>query len=176
MTLTARILAAALCACAAIPAIPAFSQTPAAPTRVPAEMAAFFGGEWSGKGAFASGRPIEAEVSFTPELDGQWLQYRHTDRAPNSYKALGLWGTESGSRKLVMTVNDNGGGARTFASEGWQDGKVVFVRTISSEPLREERFVFERTSSDSFHMAYEVHAGDKPWRMIDQLSFERIRK
>lgn len=52
---------------------------------------------------FASGHPIEAEVSFTPELDGQWLQYRHADRAPN---------IESGSRKLAMTVNDsdNGGG------------------------------------------------------------------
>jgi len=64
MTLVARILAAALCAC-------------------------------------ASGHPIEAELSFTPELDGQWLQYRYADRAPN---------IESGSRKLVMTVNDNGGG------------------------------------------------------------------
>ena len=45
-----------------------------------------------------------------------------------------------------------------------------------AEPLREERFVFERKSNDSFHMAYEVHAGDKPWRMIDQLTFERLRK
>jgi hypothetical protein len=169
----ARFLAAALLAGAAFSAS---AQTPAAPARVPAELSAFFSGEWSGKGAFASGRPIEAEVSFVPELDGQWLLYRHSDRAPNSYKALGMWGIESGSRKLVMTVNDNGGSARTFASEGWQDGKLRFVRTISSEPLREERFVFERKSDDSFHMAYEVRLGDKPWRMIDQLTFERVRK
>lgn len=167
-------LLAALCAGAAFFLHPASAQN-SAPARVPADMAAFFGGAWSGKGAFASGRPIEAEVSFTPELDGQWLLYRHSDRAPNSYKALGMWGIESASRKLLMTVNDNFGGARSFASEGWQDGKVIFSRTISAEPLREERFVFERRSANSFHMAYEVRPGDKPWRLVDQLLFERVQ-
>jgi hypothetical protein len=163
-------------AAAQAPASPAPVQQqrkPEPPTRVPAELASFFTGEWSGRGQFASGRPIEADVSFHPELDGQWLQYRHTDRAPNSYKALGMWGIENSSRKLVMTLNDSGGGARTFTSGGWGDGSVIFVRTISTDPLREERFVFRRIGDQSFHMAYEVHAGEQPWRMIDQLTFER---
>lgn len=143
------------------------------PAPLPAGLASFFSGDWSGRGQFASGRPIEADVSFHPELDGQWLQYRHTDRAPNRYKALGMWGIESTSRKLVMTLNDSSGSARTFTSDGWNDGGVIFMRTISAEPLREERFVFKRLSDQSFHMAYEVRAGEQPWRMVDQLTFER---
>jgi hypothetical protein len=178
----ARILSLLLLAFAAagataqVPANPAPAQQqrkPQPPVPVPADLANFFTGEWSGRGQFASGRPIEADVSFQPELDGQWLQYRHTDRAPNSYRALGMWGIENGTRKLVMTLNDSGGGVRTFTSEGWNDGSVIFVRTISVDPLREERFVFKRIAEHSFHMAYEVHAGEQPWRMIDQLTFER---
>jgi hypothetical protein len=181
MKTVSRLLACAALACAAASS---FAQVPAAPapqprkaeppTRVPSDLAEFFSGDWSGKGQFASGRPIEADVSLRLELDGQWLQYRHTDRAPNSYKALGMWGIESATRKLVMTLNDSGGGARSFGSDGWTGGVLTFVRTISAEPLREERFVFTRLSENSFRMAYEVHAGEQPWRMIDQLVFERV--
>lgn len=156
--------------------VPAPQQRkPEPPARLPADLANFFSGDWSGHGQFASGRPIEADVSFHPELDGQWLQYRHTDRAPNSYKALGMWGIESSGRKLVMTLNDSAGGARTFTSDGWNDGSVIFIRTISTEPLRAERFVFKRVSDLSFHMAYEFRAGEQPWRMVDQLTFERAQ-
>jgi hypothetical protein len=155
------------------PAAPVQQRKPEPPTRVPAELASFFSGDWTGRGQFASGRPIEADASFRLELDGQWLQYRHTDRAPNSYKALGMWGIESATRKLVMTLNDSGGGARNFTSEGWNDGALTFVRTVSAEPLLEERFVFTRLSERSFRMAYEVRKGEQPWRMIDALTFER---
>lgn len=172
------LLAALLCGVAATSAAQDAKSPPAQPrfeppTRVPAELAAFFTGEWSGRGQFASGRPIEADVSFRPELDGQWLQYRHTDRAPNRYKALGMWGIETASHKLVMTLNDSSGTARTFASDGWTDGSIVFARTVSQDPLREERFTFSRLSDNSFRMVFEVRADGKPWRMIDQLVFER---
>jgi hypothetical protein len=175
-----RYLSAALLACAASSSIarvpdaaPPAQAKPQAPVPVPPALASFFGGEWSGRGQFASGRPIEADVSFRLELDGQWLQYRHADRAPNSYKALGMWGVDSTTRKLVMTINDNGGGARTFEGGGWNDGAVTFLRTISVEPLREERFVFTRLAENRFRMAYEVHVAPKDWRMIDELVFER---
>jgi hypothetical protein len=157
-------------------AVPAPQRTSERPTRVPADMAAFYSGDWSGRGQFASGRPIEADVSFRPELDGQWLQYRHTDRAPNSYKALGMWGIESATRKLTMTLNDSGGGARTFTSDGWTGGALTFARTVSNEPLREERFVFTRLSDNSFRMAYEVHVAPQEWRMVDTLVFDRVTR
>ncbi len=35
------------------------------PNVVPLEMAEFFVGEWNGQGEFASGKKIEADVSFT---------------------------------------------------------------------------------------------------------------
>jgi len=36
-----------------------------APTRLPADSVAFFYGDWAGVGEFASGKKIEADVSFT---------------------------------------------------------------------------------------------------------------
>ncbi|SRR5258707_1303130 len=58
------------------------------PIRLPNDLVDFFSGEWNGTGEFASGKKIEADISFTPDLDGQWLVYRHADRPPNRYKAL----------------------------------------------------------------------------------------
>lgn len=177
-----RLLLAALLASATSACLAQATSTPAAqprfepPVPVPADLASFFTGEWSGRGQFASGRPIEADVSFHPELDGQWLQYRHTDRAPNKYKALGMWGIETASHKLVMTLNDSSGTARAFTSDGWAGGALTFARTVSREPLREERFSFTRLSDNSFRMVFEVRADDKPWRMIDQLVFERAAR
>ena len=51
-------------------------------------MVKFFAGNWSCTGEFARRKKIEADVSFTPELDGNWLPYRHHDRAPGPFKAL----------------------------------------------------------------------------------------
>jgi hypothetical protein len=154
-----------LLALLALCALPAHSQES---KRVDPDMAAFFTGDWAGAGEFASGKKIEADVNFHPELDGQWLMYTHKDRAPNRYKAMGMWGYESASRQLVMTVNDNFGGARTFNSAGWADGKVVFATASSA---RQERFTFERQSPTQFKMTYEVSSDGKTWRMGDYLVF-----
>jgi hypothetical protein len=66
---------------------------------LPAGLKEFFVGEWSGAGEFSNGRKIEADVSFSTDLDNQWLSYRHTDRAPNKYKAWGMWGYRIFNRK-----------------------------------------------------------------------------
>jgi hypothetical protein len=137
--------------------------------RVDADMAAFFTGDWAGNGEFASGKKIEADVTFAPELDGQWLMYSHKDRAPNRYKSMAMWGYESATKQLVMTVNDNFGGARKFVSDGgWADGKVVFITPPSA---RQERFTFERQGAAQFKMTYEVATDGKPWRLGDYLVF-----
>ena len=143
----------------------------ALPDRVPAALVDFFTGRWSGAGEFASGKKIEADVSFRLELEGQWLQYRHTDRAPNRYQALGMWGVDNVSHQLIMSVTDNFGGARVFGSGGWDGNSVSFVRT---EAGRSERFVFERQSENSFKMRYEVRSGEQPWRLGDYLVFTRV--
>ena len=132
------------------------------------------------KGAFANDKEIEADLTFTPDLDGQWLVVRHTDRHPNRYKALALWGIESTSGELVMAVSDNFKGARLFTSQGWRDGKVVFVKhspalSDSSAPSRRERFTYERQSSSTFKMTYEASGDGVTWCLGDSLVFSKTQ-
>src|ERR1043166_7188859 len=49
-------------------------------------------GRWGCAGAFASGRPLAADVSFTLGLHGHWLEYHHTDPAPGQYQASAFLG------------------------------------------------------------------------------------
>ena len=157
--------------CLALATGVAAAQTPTGPVPVPADLATFFSGDWRGAGHFASGKAIEADVNFALDLDGQWLRYRHTDRAPNRYKALGMWGIDSTSGALTMTVNDNFGGARSFTSSGWADGAVTFTRVAPA--TKEERFIFQRLAADRFTMRYEVRTGAEAWRMVDTVEFAR---
>jgi hypothetical protein len=166
---------------AAPAAAPARQQKFDPPMRLPTDLVRFFSGEWAGAGEFASGKKIEADVSFSPDLDNQWLVYRHTDRAPNSYKALGMWGDEYASKKFIMVINDNFGGARLFSSEGWHDGKIVFLRQNTLAPQtgaaaqsgNQERFTFERQTDETFKMTYEVSKDGANWRMGDYLIFKK---
>lgn len=130
-------------------------------------MVKFFSGNWSCAGEFANGKKIEADLSFTPELDGKWLLYRHSDRPPGQFKALALWGVDQPSGKLVSMAADNFANARLFTSDGWKDGSVTFTRTaIPDEKISQERFRYERQSVDSFKMTYE-RTVEGTWKMGD---------
>jgi hypothetical protein len=132
-------------------------------------MSRFFGGNWSCAGEFASGKKIEADVSFAPELDGKWLLYRHTDRPPGPFKAMALWGVDQPSGNLISVMEDNFGNARLFTSDGWTDGSVTFTRAaILDQKISQERFRYERQSADSFKMTYE-RSVDNHWKMADSI-------
>ena len=132
------------------------------------EMSALFQGNFSCKGSFASGKPIEADVSFTPQLDGRWLAYSHADRAPNRYKALGYWGPDGESKKFVMLLVDVGG-ARMFSSDGWNAGAITFERMpLPGQLGRKERFRFEKELDVSFKMTYET-ANGSDWKLGDSI-------
>lgn len=147
---------------------------PNAPKQLPADLKEFFVGEWSGAGEFSNGRKIEADVSFSTDLDDQWLSYHHTDRAPNKYKARGMWGFERNSGKFVMLVNDNFGGARLFVSDGWLEGRIVFnSENLLTRSSVLERFTFARESASTFRMSYETSQDGKTWRLGDYLIFRR---
>lgn len=157
--------------------------TVGAPTSLPADLVAFFTGEWTGKGAFASGKPIEAKVTFTPDLQGKWLVVRQVDQPPNAFQTLSLWGMAPASQGLVMSLHDNVGGLRLFTSEGWRDGKVTFDHATPfpappTPPARQERFTYERLSPVSFRFTYEVRAdeqaGSQAWRLGDSLMFSKV--
>ncbi|HYJ90783.1 MAG TPA: hypothetical protein VEV84_05720 [Pyrinomonadaceae bacterium] len=150
------------------------------PIRLPKDLVDFFSGEWIGAGEFANGKKINADVAFTPSLDNQWLAYRHTDRSPNIYKAMGMWGYEFASKTFIMILNDNFGGLRLFTSGGWVDGKLTFVKSDSlklgsnvAAPLKQERFIFERQDDRSFKMTYEISADGTDWRIGDYLIFKK---
>lgn len=164
----------------ASPAASAVAKTaPPAPQKLPQDVVDYFSGEWSGKGEFASGKKIEADIGFRADLDGQWLAYRHTDRPPGKYKAAGLWGFERASKAFVMTLNDSSGGARTFSSTGWRDGRVVFERDVDASAegpaaaRKRERFTFLRETDDRMKMVYEVNPDGGHWKMVDYLIFVR---
>jgi hypothetical protein len=153
-----------------------------APTlkHLPSELVAFFSGRWKGLGKFANGKKIEATVVFSPDLDGQWLSYRHTDIPPGKYKASGFWGIETDSSALVMILMDNFGGIRLFTSDGWTDGAITFkdsarLPTAAGRAARQERFVFQRTSKTSFRMTYEFSIDGSSWSMGDYLDFAKGR-
>lgn len=132
-------------------------------------MIKFFSNNWSCAGEFASGKKVEADVSFTPELDGKWLLYRHSDRSPGSFRAVALWGVDEPSGNLVSVAADNFGNARLFTSDGWKDGSVTFSRTaILDQKMTQERFRYERQSDDSFKMTYE-RSIEGHWKMGDFL-------
>lgn len=143
----------------------------ATPQKLPSDIVDYFSGDWSGEGEFASGKKIEADISFHADLDNQWLAYRHTDRPPGQYKAAGMWGFQRTSHAFVMTLNDNFGGARNFSSDGWQDGKIVFERAVDTQ--KRERFTFLREAGDRMKMSYEVSADGSHWKLVDHLIFHR---
>lgn len=153
----------------------------APPRRLPDELTAFFVGSWSGAGGFANGKKIEADVSFTPDLDNQWLAYHHTDRAPSTYKSSGLWGFEYSSKRFVMILADNFGGARLFSSDGWTGSKIVFLKSGAiipeasdlKQPVRQERFTFEKQNNDEFKMTYEFSQDGNIWKLGDYLVFTK---
>ena len=137
------------------------------PTTDPA-MVKFFTGNWSCSGPFASGKKIEADVSFAPELDGKWLLYHHSDRPPGPFKAMAAWGMDQPSGKLISVMEDNFGSARLVTRDGgWKDGSVTFTRAgILDQQISQERFRYERQSENSFKMTYERLAGTQ-WKLGD---------
>lgn len=137
---------------------------------------AYFSGSWAGKGAFSSGRPIEAEVSFTQELDGKGLVYRHTDRSPNTFKALSVWSFNTELRQYVSVMSDNFGGGRVLVSPGWQADTLTLeqVPLLAQSPPVKQRFRFQKVTATSFRMTCERDKGDgKGWQLGDYLVFTR---
>jgi hypothetical protein len=136
---------------------------------------AFFLGTWTGEGAFSNGRPIQADVSFQPELDAHWIGYRHDDKAPNQYHALSMWGYDKEKKSLVGHTFDNFGGSREFTSTGWDGEKLAWVNESEVKGAKvKTRFLFERINPDSFRMSYEVERKEG-WKLVDSLVFKRNR-
>ncbi|NLR67794.1 hypothetical protein HGH92_26045 [Chitinophaga varians] len=143
--------------------------------QLPTEMVQFFLGNWTGEGAFASGKKIAADLSFKLSLDSAWIMYEHTDKAPNRYKALSMWGVDKQTGQLTDYIFDNFQGHRQFFADGWQEGKLTLTRQIPrpTNNVLYERFRYEKLSSQSFKMSYETSTDADTWKLVDYLTFTR---
>ena len=141
-----------------------------------APSAQFFAGEWDCHGAFSSGKPIAAHVSFTPVLGGKWLEYHHRDAAPGSYEVLALWPAADTTANRPVVLYDNGGGRRRFLGSGWTTDTVMLVRDSTEPGARPERFTFRATSDSSYWFAWELRRSADSWVVGDSLSCRRVGK
>lgn len=130
-------------------------------------------GRWSCAGAFGSGKPLAADIEFTPVLAGRWVQYHHLDRAPGRYEASALLGPATFDSTLVpTTLFDNFGGHRRFQLTQSPENRITLLRDMSDPGARVERFVFEPRSQAQLWFAWEVQR-DGAWVLGDSLQCRR---
>jgi hypothetical protein len=139
--------------------LPGFSSTQTAPPPQLKDFLsplAYFAGNWECSGKFdSSGKAIEAQQHFAPELDGAWMTFRHDDKPPFGYHALAEWGWDAARKEFVMTVQDSAGGLRLFRSNGWNSKTLQWdggSASDSSDP--NQRFSFERLDDRHFIVSY----------------------
>lgn len=82
---------------------------------LPPDIVNYFNGNWAGKGKFTSGKDIESDFSFVPDLEGQCIVVRQRERPPNTFEFVALWSMDSISKDVVMLLASNhDSGARIF--------------------------------------------------------------
>lgn len=135
------------------------------------ETFAPFQGKWSCQGVFpSSGKRIESQIQFAPDLDGAWLVKRHDDLPPNVFPDAEYWGFDSASKQFVAFIYDTFGGVRKFTSTGWADDKLTWLGEPSkSDPPRLERFVYKRDSPTQITVNWEAKKGSADWAISDTL-------
>lgn len=143
--------------------------------KLPKDLAQFFLGSWSGDGEFASGKKIQANLTFSWSLDSCWLQSVHTDIPPNRYKAESMWGVDKYNGEFQAYVFDNFGGHRKFDSNGWKDNRLVLTTAVNypSVGLVYQHFIYEKVDQDSLKMTYETSKDGISWKLGDYLIFKR---
>lgn len=139
------------------------------------DLVSYFTGDWTGKGRFTSGRDLESDFSFVPQLENQCVLVHQKEKHPNTFEFVALWSIDSISGEVVMLLAANlDAGAQIYRSHGWQDGKIVFqgVPDLRSHDL--DRFTFERESATIFHSTYEFSKDDgKTWLVGDKQTFTK---
>lgn len=146
--------------------MPAYAQT----TNALASLR-WFVGSWHCAGQFPNGKPIYSRETFTMELDGHWLRMRHADEPPNRYGADAWWGYDSAAGRLDVTIFDNAGGIRHFASTGWVGNTLTLQNTAASGYV--DRFIFQRSGDAQYRTNY-AHKDDRgTWKQGDELECRR---
>jgi len=139
------------------------------------EVFASLEGTWACRGVFpSSGKTIESQIVFSPELEGAWLWKRHDDLPPNRFHAFELWGFDAAEKQFVAFVYDNFGGVRRFTSSGWAEDKLIWMGESSkTDPPAVQRFVYSRDNPARFVLNWEVKKGAADWAIGDTLTCKK---
>lgn len=156
------------------------SAPPAAPKTPETDVQALFSrleGGWNCAGAFASGKPLEADLAFERGLGGRTLRYTHRDRLPSVYLQDGSWGVDKESGRLVSLAFTGLGPepsptAALYAAETVSPTSVVFVhQRLLKEPWAPNRFTYA-LEGETLRMTWEVQR-QEIWKMGDYLVCRR---
>lgn len=150
---------------------------PAAAKRgeLPASVTDFLKGNWSGSGAFATGRPVTSTLDFAPVAQDVALELHYAEASPDTFVYSALLSVDTVNPGLVLLLaGNNSGGARLFRSKGWDADTLTFVAT----PDLRAWFGFERvtfTRHDDRHMTvtYEISRDGQTWKLGDRQDFQR---
>jgi hypothetical protein len=130
----------------------------------------YFQGHWACDGHFANGKTISSEEMFESWSGGTWLHEVHDDHPPFSYHAHSVWGVDLQSHSLTLTIHDNFGGVRLFASHDWSGPSITFEpQPILGHTGRPERFIFDTRPPAAFSFEYEVSGVDGKWSLGDHV-------
>jgi hypothetical protein len=146
-------------------------NSPEAATRLFTALA----GSWSCSGAFADGRPLAADVTFTPQAEGRSLLYRHRDRAPNSFVQDALWGPDEKNHAILSLAF--AGDAKhlvpeLFVANSWTATSIVFeAKPLTSPPFAPNRFTY-KVEGETFRMVWEVQR-QSGWAVGDEIQCVR---
>lgn len=166
-------------ALAQTPPAPATAPTspPAPPHRpLPADVADYFSGSWSGQGQFTrTGKALASTYRFTPAYDGEALSVEHVELPPATFAWLGLMTLDGRSGDLVlMMASNHGGGGRLMRSKGWDGDTLTFEAAELQAAFARERLTFHRLGPDTFRAAYEMSRDNgQTWRTGDEQTFTR---
>lgn len=115
---------------------------PMAPSKPPAENDALkmFTGNWTCEGTATLGPAktvkIKATAKTKNELGGFWQSYVYTEQKTKDYPmaltAMGTWGWDAQSKKLVRAEVQSGGGFVTGTSTGWSGDTLTWDLDISN--------------------------------------------
>ncbi len=133
---------------------------------------AFFVGEWNCEGEFiASKKQIAAHIAVATDMEGSLITFRWSDKEPNRFHALELWGFDKSANHFTNFIHDNFGGVREFSSPGWDNDTLTWTGDLLATPsATTQRFVIERKSAKEFVITWETRKAETDWTGGDRLT------
>lgn len=133
-----------------------------------------FYGDYSCEGGNARGQMISADISFTPEFNGEAMVYEHIDHPPLKAHSKAIWNYDGTSRQLVslsvFAIKDTSLTiSALFVAEQWSTDSIMFkADTLVAPPFRPNRFIYKKNGDDSLHITWQVKQDDQ-WVVGDHL-------